>query len=763
MAGDAYIRIDPTGVRIFGEAVHDYSLVFVDVNDGELGLLRHADPSLIQRAKFVLLRTNGNAKRARRELARIVTALSPRAHCGILEQGVGTEAAIVPTDPDADDWVRRARRVELRALLDWGRAVWEPAQYHFRLPSGEHASSFIRLSAAIRSPHDAHVLSTWLLAHVEPGVGLVVDTGTLTPIATALQALLGRSDPRIQLGRVVVLQEYPHTQLAVNDAVAHVAENGTVLALLSVNSSGEFRERILTALRTNESLRRIQRWNLHVMVDRQSEWPQSSARGMHTWFSLGGVVSGHGDRPKHALHCELCQSEKRAAVVQIDPSSYEGSVAARTRLVMPSTEDSRENRSFWELCEAAQAAIVHAEPDSSAQIYRAPGRRLGIKIDFDRLLAVPEFSSTVASRIGLVFNDQEDRDLVLVPQHDHRRPGFSEFWEQVGPLLGASAAVVAFPLDRSWSDDIVATVRGASRLCILSFGTVTGASLQAAYLAVQEARKGVQGTYDVHGVVVHARPTDDRRLKNLRNVFGPKYFHCLWDCRIPERSPIEAELEILNRVAPDRLKRRAREFYALRRQLCGGQASFDGNAILWGGLVGDHLTPHSMFGEKMHAPTTLLAVGAAIHRRRLAAIDDYPAPDRIAFELPAIAYSYFDPLIFSSMLRWMDPAELSWGERDDGAGGVIRGLVQRAQDPEQRCILVAELLLAFAQGKLRQDAKSTLLEVAERALQSAPDERAGALELGIALAEQVGFIRDDATPGSSACSGSLARGEACLG
>jgi hypothetical protein len=733
---DAYVRIDPTGVRIFGETIPDHSLVFVDLHEGDLSLLRHADPSLIQRAKFVLVRTSDHAKRVRGELSRIVQTLSPRAQSGTLKCDLGVGATIVPRPADADDFVRRARAVEVSALLDWGRAVWQPAQYHFRLPSGEHASSFIRLSSAIRSPHDASVLATWLLEAVENGVGVVVDTGTLTPVVTALQGMLGGGASPARLGRIVMLQEYPHTQLAVNDAVARVADSGAVLALLSVNSSGELRGRVLAALEFNQGLGRVQRWSLHVLVDRQGALPQPSPPTLHTWLSLGGVVAGKGDPPRRPQDCTLCKDEKRAAVVQIDPSSYEGTVAARTRLVMPSTDDSTANRPFWELCNTGGAALVNADPDDSAKIYRAPGR-LGIKVDFDRLLDVPEFPNAVATRLGEVFAQHEDQDLVLVPEHDHRRPRFMEFWRHIQPALGGKAEVMPFPIDGEWSAELLESTRRAAHLCLLSLGTVTGASLQAAYLAVQEVRKKVRGDYDIHGVVVHARPSNDRRLKNLRNVFAPERFHCVWECRIPEISPIQAELDTLNRLAPDHLKRTAKDFYELRRGLCAGQLNFDGYAVLWGGVPTDRLTPHSMFGEQMGAPATFLAVGAAIHRRRLKSVDDFPAPDRVAFELPAIAYSYFDPLIFSSMLRWMQPGELWWGEQDDGAGGVVRGLDQRAKDVNQRCILIAELLLAFAQGKLRQDAKSTLLEVAWRTLASAPEERAGALELGIALAEQL--------------------------
>ena len=56
----------------------------------------------------------------------------------------------------------RARSAEVQALLARGRAVWRPSGYHYRLPSGTHSDTFVRLADAIRSPEDALALASWL-------------------------------------------------------------------------------------------------------------------------------------------------------------------------------------------------------------------------------------------------------------------------------------------------------------------------------------------------------------------------------------------------------------------------------------------------------------------------------------------------------------------------------------------------------------------------------------------------------------------------
>ncbi|HTQ06563.1 MAG TPA: hypothetical protein VMI54_22040, partial [Polyangiaceae bacterium] len=205
----------------------DDGLLFVDVEGADIKELRSAPPDLVFGAKQVLVRLSAipSGKRKRQEstalVAKIVHALNPGAECALLLQTAGKEPALAvhgrATWPNQVEVLARARKVELDALLDWGDGVWRPTDYHYQLPSGEHAGSFVKLADAIRSPHDAKVLASWLFASVRKGCGIVVDTGTLTPLVLALEA--AATGEGIPLGNVIVLDEYPHTQLDVSSAV----------------------------------------------------------------------------------------------------------------------------------------------------------------------------------------------------------------------------------------------------------------------------------------------------------------------------------------------------------------------------------------------------------------------------------------------------------------------------------------------------------------------------------------------------------------
>src|SRR4051794_9784776 len=87
--------------------------------------------------------------------------------------------------------------------------IWRPRNHHYRLITGEHAPAYVKLGDAIREPQDADVLASWVLEHLAPNTGIVLDSGTLTPIAQALR--LRASQAGITLGSVGTLDDYPQT------------------------------------------------------------------------------------------------------------------------------------------------------------------------------------------------------------------------------------------------------------------------------------------------------------------------------------------------------------------------------------------------------------------------------------------------------------------------------------------------------------------------------------------------------------------------
>ena len=77
--------------------------------------------------------------------------------------------------------------------------------------------------------------------------------------------------------------------------------------------------------------------------------------------------------------------------------------------------------------------------------------------------------------------------------------------------------------------------------------------------------------------------------------------------------------------------------------------------------------------------------------------------------------SYYDPIIMSCFLRWMRPHETFWGWTGTQARTTALHILDRAEG-KHRKLLVPEMLLATAQGKLTAEAADVVVEVARDVL-----------------------------------------------
>ena len=112
------------------------------------------------------------------------------------------------------------------------------------------------------------------------------------------------------------------------------------------------------------------------------------------------------------------------------------------------------------------------------------------------------------------------------------------------------------------------------------------------------------------------------------------------------------------------------------------------------------------------------------------------------FDVGRLVRSYFDAVITCSAIRWLQPGELWWGADKDDSDSVrdsVSYLLDQAIDgvPEQ-VLLVPELLLAAAEGKIPTGAHGVVLDRAESISAGWPDEPEydevrGAVEVGRAL------------------------------
>lgn len=727
-------------------------MVFVDCPPGrDLDVLRSAPGSLFRQAETVLLRfgapmdspARGETTRPTsehvQELARQLDSLRLSVFSGILHQPVGAEAWIEGDVADPVELLARARSVELEALLRWGKGVWAPSNYHYQLPSGEHAAGFVRVADAIQRPRDAEVLASWLHAELVDGVGIVADTGTLSGIIQAVVAALRSRGWRP--GAINVLDGYPSTAFDVAEAVRESDRGAGILGLLSVNSSGRVRDRTVAALADQPATGRR---TLDVLVNKarleHHEIAASSGVLVRTWHPRPGDDPLVTFQPAGPGRCELCTRAATATLVPVSPRSFDGQLQAAVTRITPAVSDGHGNRDLWELCN--NGAIAFDAPPAPPMQPHRPRGDMAIVIDHARL--VDEHSFRSAAHRSFDRHRKEERlrcrpaNLILVPDHEFEYEGMDAFVSEMKELLGADAVTWAFPGHGDWDPALQDAVREAQdSIAILTLGMVTGGILQSALSAVQGARR--PGPYELTAWVVHARPEDRRSWQTLRNSYAGRLLYA-WHSYLPNRSPFDEERSVLEGMSEAQiggLSSGARRLLQLRR----GEPehlSAEGEGVLWGTTPETELTPNSIFGQGLGGAAVLVAVGSAMERARNEA-RDAAVPARRVFELGAIVRSYYDPMILAAVLRWLSPHEAWWGWETADEPKIVGAMIERAT-VEQQALLIPELLLAAAQGKLNAAGTSLVVACAAALLEQptlTPPQRA-AVDLGLALVGDTG-------------------------
>jgi len=718
----------------------------VGLRRASYGLFRNAGTLLVRPDAAVDSPERGERGREDRlaELAEQIKYLELKnLRWGLLHQPVGGDAWVEGDIPE-DEWpdlMDRARAIEVEALLDWGDGIWKPSDYHYRLPSGEHAAGFVRVADAIQRPRDAEAIASWMHADLGDGVGLVVDTGTLSSVVQALLAAI-RSKDGWQPGKVNVLDGYPATAFDVARALRNTEAN-RVLVLLSVNSSGRVRGHLIDALHT---LQGVEARTLHILVAKQEIESHSHEEDdivVHTWHPRPSFPPLVRYDAESADVCELCRNTKTATLIPISPRSFDGSLPAALAKVTPDVADGRKNRELWELCDSeAQAIVLDVKPRDELK-WRPPGR-MPIVIDHERLLGIALFrEAAVRSLTNQLRRNHcrpDDAELVLMPHHEFAYQGRAELITEMADILGSEPNVRPFPPNDEWPPDLREEVRAAGRcIAVVTLGTVTGTTLHSALAAVQSARD--PGRYDLYAYVVHARLAQRRAWETLQNSYDNSIF-AAWHSYLPDRSALAEEASTLNGLstrAADGLSQPARDFLAGRRRLIGQERVGDEFGLFWGTERSSGLTPNSIFGQSLTGPTVYVAVASAMERARGEILKGQAAPARRVFEMPAIVRSYYDPMILAAVLRWLKPHEAWWGNELADEGQVVSDMLERAT-LEQQKILVPELLLAAAQGKLNRPGVQSVQARADALLGSGKlkNREKAPIQLGLALIPSYG-------------------------
>lgn len=792
--GDGYLRIGATDEppRHFGEAADH--LVFVDVEltsaDQAVRIadqIRRAPRGYFLHNPVTLIRWPTGVDLDHGALETVASQLATFAQRPIEEMmlagvrfRIGNEPEVLwydqePAQPK-EELLAAARAVELEALLEWGRAIWWPTGYHYKLPSAEHTDVFVRVADAIRSPRDAVVLASWLYAFASPEMSIILDSSTMVPIVMALREAMATEGA--ELGAVASMDEYPETRLEFRDLVARVGGAGT-LALVSVSSTGRTCRDLAAALDEREG---GGEWRLEPLFRRAGAGSTRYApKAERTGIGEAWCAKDVGRSFENKDACAWCKRREKRPFVGIDPHTFAVVVLPdQPRVVMPHVE--YDHQALLEMYDRQDAIGIECAPPKRTELRRGIDLS-AIRFYPHELLKDSEFLDVARARLeehcalrsgkladgwcdperlkgydAVVFLDEDDQE------------GFEGFLDLLDAVLEPAAPVVRVSLSSSRFDEKgedqdlphCGVLESCQRILVVGIGAVTGGTMQELLWRVHDAKRSQpKDSYQVSGLAVHARPETIREWESLSRAYGDNLC-ALWVTYLPWRSVLDDEFRLLQQIAPEG------PFDTHRRTFCKPSTSewlrrliqaerFDAvpnpHVLFWGidPLVADEKLPQllatSRFGHEVGPIAAFVGMGAAMQRARLA---NRPkgAPPWLHFEMAALNTAYFDTLLIVSALRWLEPYEGHWEAESQTVEVILNGLWHRldgAKEPEKQ-VLLPELLLAAAQAKLPRAAEPWLRLRVEEVRHNWDGPALEALFLGERLLTHAFGAPDDDTP-----------------
>jgi hypothetical protein len=724
----------------------DVDLAAVDQSERIADQLRRAPRGYFQHGPVTMIRWPPGVELTKETLSVVAEQLETFAGykvplAGILF-GIGTGPKVLwhslEPDQSKEELLAWARAIELAALLDWGRAIWRPPGYHYRLASGEHTDVFVRLADAIRSPRDAQVLASWLLAYASPELSIILDSSTMVPIVLALKEAMARVGA--DLGPVASLDEYPETSLEFRDLVSRVGGAGT-LVLVSVSSTGRTSNALASAL---ESRVGGGGWRLEPIFRRSGNSascydPVTETAGIGDAWLAENTGRSFLDRQS----CEFCNGRDQRPFVGIDPHTF-ATVVLPDQPLVGTPHVQHDHGELLEIYDRLDAIGIECAPPQRTELRRGKDPS-AIRFYPHELLTDDNFFALVRQKLQTAVNRTSGSvhdgwcdpallkgyDAIAFLDEDGEAEGFDRLLDELDAALDPSPVAIRaeFPSDRfSARDDLDAPVRVAlqpcERILVVTVGAVTGGTMQELLWRVHAAKRGQpKDSYRVSGIAVHARPETFREWESLRHAYG-EGLAALWVTYLPWRSVLDEEFRLLQQVDS------TGTFDGQRRTLCKPTTSDwrkrieqsrrfetlpNPHCLFWGidPLTPDELAPHlfatSRFGHEVGAIAAFVGMGAAMQRARL---DNRPkgAPPWLHFEMAATTTAYFDTLLLVSVLRWLEPYEGHWESESRNVETILNEIWHRidgADDQEKR-VLLPELLLAAAQAKLPRAAEPWL-------------------------------------------------------
>ncbi len=764
-------------------------------------VLRRTPPATLSDASQVIVRSprlrwrasNEPISLAGRDWPPTVDEVASSVESALADHGlpaVAVGAVEMPVAADAQtstavsgEVLARCRAVELDALLRSGNAIWRPTKYHYRLPSGHHTGTFVRIADVFRDHRAAPALASWLHGSLSQNIAMVADSGTLMPIVQHLDhvlrlaAIATREFAPRGIAAVETLDSYPISRFEYLERFS-AFEGLSVLALLSVSSTGRTYRMLRDTLQETTG----EHWRAECLVSRGSDQAQSVpshvAQGRQApWLALGEMQPIF-DGPDS---CAECQRVDRARVVEIDPRSFAAMVLPQPTRIMPDIQEGGRNASLFEAyqshsptadqvstgnpCSGVCLTAAEVGPVASSPVLRLPNQ--GVSFSIEVLLGDPATTRDLVER--------RISELDALPDRDRDREEIADALQAVrdgqptAAVCGREQLPIFRPVggdDEAAKDQVLAIAQSVcptvesvfvddelnaasscassqASLLLVVPGVRSGATLQQLVVRVQDACRELGTPPEMHGLAIHAHPADRQTWRALRNTFrgrsGAARLLALWLTYLPRTSPFYDEFRVLSQVQDQWL-----------------QGSIDGTEALWRERLA-WLEPDADAAEPQPSPFwsparqqlrltsfygnlddrhVLVAVGAAMQSALLRRVDQ-EVPEWVRFDLPNAFRSYFDGILHASILRWTAPARAWWGADGNECEALIGELRGRFEDDWR--FLLPELLLAASQGKIPQAGVDALLVEARMQLVSGswPPDVLRFVELGRILVEKL--------------------------
>lgn len=665
----------------------------------------------------------------------------------VVEFPVGRDAVLagLPDEEAQLALLGQCRAVEMEAYLLLNEAIWRPTRYHYRLPSGHHAGTFVRVADAFRNPRAAGALGTWLYGMLSSSTAIVVDSGTIMPLVQQLSLIAQlHGDPVMHIEAV---DAYPVSRFEFLRRFGRL-EALNVVALLSVSSTGRTYKMLRHAL--NDTARG--QWRAECLVSRggsvdaASALPLVDARGPQSpWLVLESIDKPMGPDDQ----CRLCRQPQTAQLIHIDPRTFAAMALPTPTRIMPDIDDARRNATLFEAYQASDHELpVQVSGTEWTRVRRNPflrsqGRQR-VRFEPTALVQSPEATRALVERRILELEklpkrdrarDEIQRALAAIRRAEPTlavcdaeelallgESGSDVIKALLGPTCPGVTAVVAGD-----SPEAIAEVAGAQHtsVVLIAVGLQTSVTLQHLVVTVQDAYRELNRTPTMAGFVVHAHPSDAGAWRSVRNSFrgedGIPRLLALWLSYLPRLSPLSAEFRLLE-AAQDDWFDQARDPTAARETWHARLAYTDPNdasgrektapSPLWTPERRE-LRRTSRYGD-LDDRHSLVAVGSAM-QHALQNAQSAGAPEWTQFDLPNVLRSYFDGLLHVSVLRWVTPERAWWGSAANDCPALLAELSER--DESDWKLLLPEALLACAEGKVPEPGVRYLLDEANRRLQ----------------------------------------------